>query len=234
LGVRYPDAARGQVFTEAREECPPGDTREALSLRFNRVKYDSEAGHYDADHPGIGGGGRDFLDGVIARHLDGRSGYSVLDVGCGSGFVGRRLLERGANFEDLLCVDVAPRMLEAARATLGGDPRIRYRESLDGLEGSFDVIAANSIFHHVPRPEEMAARIDSLLAPGGLLVGAHEPNRRIFQSPLFRAAATLYKRAGGGGDLSAGAVLACNRRRRAAFPRAPAGGAVSVLQTTGW
>src|SRR5207244_3117735 len=53
LGVRYPDAARGQVFTEALEECPPRDTREALSLRFNRVKYDSEAGHYDADHPEI-------------------------------------------------------------------------------------------------------------------------------------------------------------------------------------
>ena len=90
LGVRYPDAARGQVFTEALERCPPEDTREALSLRFNRVKYDSEAGHYDADHPEISEGDRDFWDGVIARHLDGRSGYSVLDVGCGSGFVGRR------------------------------------------------------------------------------------------------------------------------------------------------
>ena len=231
LGVRYPDAARGQVFTDALEECPPGDTREALSLRFNRVKYDSEAGHYDADHPEIGEGDRDFWDGVIARHLDRRSGYSVLDVGCGSGFVGRRLLERRANFEVLLCVDVAPRMLEAARAALGGDPRIRYRGSLEGVEGSFDVITANSIFHHVPRPEEMAARIDSLLAPGGLLVGAHEPNRRIFQNPLFRAAATLYKRAGGGVDLSAATVLDFNRRLRAEFPRAPAVCADEILQT---
>ena len=234
LGVRYPDAARGQVFTEALDECPPGDTQEALSLRFNRIKYDSEAGHYDADHPEIGEGDRDFWDDVIARYLDGRSDYSVLDVGCGSGFVGRRLLQRGASFEHLVCVDVAPRMLEMARAALGSDARIRYRESLDGLEGSFDVITASSIFHHVPRPEEIAARLDSLLAPGGLLVGAHEPNRRVFQSPLFRAAATLYKRAGGGVDLSAATVLDFNRRVRAEFPRAPAVCADEILQTVEW
>ncbi len=234
LGVRYPDAARGQVFTEALEACPPGDTREALSLRFNRVKYDSEAGHYDADHPEVGEGDREFWDDVIARHLDGTGGYSVLDVGCGAGFVGRRLLDRGARFENLTCVDVAPRMLDAARAALGGDPRIRYRESLDGLAGSFDVITASSIFHHVPHPGEMAARLDALLAPGGLLVGAHEPNRRVFQRPLFRAAATLYKRAGGGVDLSAATVQDFNRRVRAEFPHAAAVCADEILQTVEW
>jgi len=65
-------------------------------------------------------------------------------------------------------------------------------------------------------------------------VGAHEPNRRIFQSALVRAAATLYKRAGGGVDVSAATVLDFNRRLRAEFPRAPAVCADEILQTVEW
>src|SRR5262249_58743753 len=83
----------------------------------------------------------------------------------------------------------------------------------------------------LPRPAGRAARLASLLAPGGLLVGAHEPNRRIFESPLFRTAATLYKRVGGGVDLSAAAVLEFNRRVRAGFPPAPAVCAAAILPT---
>lgn len=53
--------------------------------------------------------------------------HRVLDVGCGNGWAVQWLIERGAG--QGIGVDIAPKMIERARAATAGDPRFRFETS---------------------------------------------------------------------------------------------------------
>ena len=58
----------------------------------------------------------------------------------------------------LSCVDLSPRMAEAARARLGerADVLLCDAERLPFRDGSFDAAWCNDSFHHYPDPERAA------------------------------------------------------------------------------
>lgn len=72
----------------------------------------------------------------------------------------------------LSCVDLSPRMVEAARARLGerAEALLCDAERLPFRDGSFDAAWCNDSFHHYPDPERAAFQIWRVLAPGGALV----------------------------------------------------------------
>ena len=100
----------------------------------------------------------------------------VLDVGCGVGLTDQLLK---AHLPHLVGVDISGKSLNVARVR---NPQISYHHSTDNnlpfVNGSFDVVFAICVWHHVP-PNQWTAFLSELfrvLVPKGLLfVYEHNP-----------------------------------------------------------
>jgi SAM-dependent methyltransferase len=94
----------------------------------------------------------------------------VLEVGCGWGeFVAR--LARELRPDDLVAVDLSPRMVELARER-GVDTRVGDVQQLPFPDGAFDCAVANWMLYHVPDLDRALGELARVLRPGGRLVAA--------------------------------------------------------------
>jgi ubiquinone/menaquinone biosynthesis C-methylase UbiE len=97
----------------------------------------------------------------------------VLDVGCGTGYLLRRLAVRCPQAAGLTGVDPAPAMISAARAA-AADGRLRWlegtAEELPFPAGSFDLVVTMTSFDHWASQQAGLAQCARVLAPGGWLV----------------------------------------------------------------
>jgi ubiquinone/menaquinone biosynthesis C-methylase UbiE len=95
----------------------------------------------------------------------------VLDVGCGTGELLRRLRARypGARLAGL---DPVAEMLDVARDKLSGteDLRIGYADSLPWASGSFDMVVSCNMFHYIAHPKTALREMARVIRPGGALV----------------------------------------------------------------
>lgn len=75
----------------------------------------------------------------------------VLDVGCGTGYLLRRLAEKLPAAQVLCGIDAAPRMVEVARSA-GRDARLSFTvglaEDLPYEDASFDLVVSTTSFDH--------------------------------------------------------------------------------------
>jgi len=91
----------------------------------------------------------------------------VLDAGCGTGeFAERVQRETGA---DVRAVDLSPRMV-ALTAARGVPAHPADLQSLPLDDGTFDVVVANWVLHHVEDLERGLSELARVLRPGGRLV----------------------------------------------------------------
>jgi ubiquinone/menaquinone biosynthesis C-methylase UbiE len=92
-------------------------------------------------------------------------GSRVLDVATGPGYVAGRAAARGAR---VTAVDVAPAMVALVHRR---HPRVDAREAdaehLPFLRASFDAVVSNFGLLHFGRPEQAAAELARVTAPGG-------------------------------------------------------------------
>lgn len=92
----------------------------------------------------------------------------VLDAGCGSGRVTELLLERAA---EVVAVDAAPSMVEAARARLNGRGQVLQADIAElVLDEPVDAVFSNAVFHWVPDHDALFRSLCAALKPGGRLV----------------------------------------------------------------
>lgn len=221
LGVKYPSESRGQVFTEALVNSNFEAEEEELVSRFNRLKYDAEANEYHSKHAEIYQGDKDWWDRSISDFAsDSKRSLRVLDLGCGNGFVAERFMAKGVNLREFVCADISEKMLEAAKKSLKANPSFSFTSNLNELKGSFDIITASSVFHHVVCPQKLASFLDEFLSEGAVIIGSHEPNQQAFKNKLFFVAATLYKKIGGGVTIDDKMVAEFNRLLRERFSSA--------------
>jgi 2-polyprenyl-3-methyl-5-hydroxy-6-metoxy-1,4-benzoquinol methylase len=114
--------------------------------------------------------------GYVLQLLDLHAGTSLVELGCGSGWMTRLAARHGVQAEGY---DIAPEMIEIAReqaAAEGLDVRFEVAdyEQLD-LGRRFQACLIYDALHHSPRPELVLATAHRALAPGGRLLLA-EPN----------------------------------------------------------
>lgn len=92
----------------------------------------------------------------------------ILDVGCGTGAVSRRLIEKGARVWGM---DYSPGMLAAARELSQGKEGLTFVEgSADHLpfkENNFDGVTTAFSFHHFPDAMNALREMRRVLKPGG-------------------------------------------------------------------
>jgi len=95
----------------------------------------------------------------------------VLDVGCGTGELLRRLRAR---YPDAVLAGLDPvaEMLAVAKDKLSGkeDLRTGYADALPWSAGAFDMVVSCNMFHYISHPVEALREMGRVLRPGGSLV----------------------------------------------------------------
>jgi malonyl-CoA O-methyltransferase len=96
----------------------------------------------------------------------------VLEIGCGTGFLGLELLDDLAPSHWRM-TDIAPAMIDRARQRLGDRPNVSFAV-MDGehpdIVGRFDLICASLSFQWFADLPAAVARLRRRLAPGGRLI----------------------------------------------------------------
>ncbi|WP_298266549.1 methyltransferase domain-containing protein [Geobacter sp.] len=160
-----------------------------IDRRRVQSAFHRQAGEYDA-HAAV-------QKRVVARLMEildaeGVSPERILDVGTGTGLLGRTLGSRhpGAS---LACVDLAPAMAAAARLSLAGRERtviaVADAERLPFPAASFDLVASSSTFQWLESLDAAFAEAWRVLTPGGLFAFA------LFGAGTFRELKASYRAA---------------------------------------
>jgi SAM-dependent methyltransferase len=111
---------------------------------------------------------------AMGRLLPDVRGLSVVDLGCGTGQLARRLAQQGAN--RVVAVDPSERMIAVAEtfAHPGVEYRRGFAEDAGFPAGSVDLVVSSLAFHYVADLPQLLGRIATWLASGGRLVASME------------------------------------------------------------
>lgn len=162
-----------------RKPAPPAPHKPAAGDRG----WDPVAAWYDKL---VGETGSDYHQNVILpaalRMLEPKPGESIVDVCCGQGVLVRPLLEAGIG--KFTGVDASPRLIEAARARHGKDPRVSLViadvcQPGQWADASHDAATCLMAVHDVPDAVAMFANVARALKPGARAVF-------VFMHPCFR------------------------------------------------
>lgn len=110
---------------------------------------------------------------VLQRAACVQSGERVLDLACGTGAFERRVAAERPD-ATLVGIDLAPSMVDRARAKLEGVPNARVEHAdahdLPFADASFDAVVCANTFHYFTHPETVLAEAARVLRPKGRLV----------------------------------------------------------------
>jgi 2-polyprenyl-3-methyl-5-hydroxy-6-metoxy-1,4-benzoquinol methylase len=109
----------------------------------------------------------ELTDGALLDAIGDCAGKTVLDAGCGEGYLARSLTSSGA---DVLGVDSCQGLIEAA-GRLG--TASFARASVDALpirDEAVDLVVANHLFSHLPDPTGAIREFGRVLKSGGRLI----------------------------------------------------------------
>lgn len=111
-------------------------------------------------------------DAIISQLGNSLQSISILDVGCATGRLLRRLALAG--LKKLSGSDLAPNILEVARRRLVPfdiDLKVADAETeLPWAENTFDFVTLTGVFHHFYRPQHSLQEIYRVLKTGGRLI----------------------------------------------------------------
>jgi predicted TPR repeat methyltransferase len=124
--------------------------------------YDDDLASWSYQAPAV------VAETVVSRHLEARS---VLDVGCGTGLVGRELRARGFAGQ-ILGLDISQASLEIAQESGAYDSveRADLQERLPFEDDSVDAVVCVGVMTYLPDVEAVWREFARVARPGGLVV----------------------------------------------------------------
>jgi ubiquinone/menaquinone biosynthesis C-methylase UbiE len=125
----------------------------------------------------------DFFDETVAESIlkasDVRPGNTVIDVGCGTGFLTRQAAMQMRGKGKLVGVDLSSSMLEKAKDNLNRlalptsvEFRVGDAEKISVQDDFADAVVGNMILHHCPRPKRAISEMARILKDGGRIAVA--------------------------------------------------------------
>jgi SAM-dependent methyltransferase len=112
---------------------------------------------------------------IIRQMVGASTNLSILEVGCGAGYILREFPDAR-----LTGVDISRVALEAAERNLAGYDVELVHADADGLTGAYDRVICSEVLEHVNDPDATLASIARLVAPGGRAV-ITVPNDRMIR-----------------------------------------------------
>jgi malonyl-CoA O-methyltransferase len=110
---------------------------------------------------------------LAKRFLDALQPQSILELGCGTGFLTRLLIDRFPNSE-IDAIDISGEMIRLARRDLPS-PQVRWQVSdMNQFQSdrTYELIASSTALHWGNPLDALIARVVDHLRPGGVLVAA--------------------------------------------------------------
>jgi SAM-dependent methyltransferase len=168
----------------------PRVSAEQIVEALNRWYHEREVHTYDRQHVEIRQQLPPLWDEMIQIAQGAARGapWRILNFGCGTGFEASELLrrqDRGA-IAELWCYDLSPEMLERCRARiLPVFPRARFTsrwQDVSDSDARFNLLATNSVLHHLPQPLRTVASLGELLTSDALWLQGHEPSSRFYRN----------------------------------------------------
>jgi predicted TPR repeat methyltransferase len=159
----------GRLGADLRLARLEGRTPDAMPATYVRALFDDYAPHFERHLvDGLAYRGPELLVAALDAAVPGRRFGRALDLGCGTGLMGRALAGRAARIDG---VDIAPRMIDVARRS--GAYAMLTVASLDEAvaaapEGTFDLITAADVLVYLGDLSSVFASIARVLTPGGL------------------------------------------------------------------
>jgi ubiquinone/menaquinone biosynthesis C-methylase UbiE len=165
IGVVTRDVPDAGAKAWVRETCRMPYDRDVQAFDDRAASY--ESGRHGRLH-------KEISDRVVELALSRVPGpRSVLDVGCGTGYVLRQLAARLPGAGEFLGVDAAPKMVEVARSS-SSDERLNFvRGTAEGLpadDNAYDLVVSTTSFDHWADQAAGIRECARVLAPGGTLV----------------------------------------------------------------
>lgn len=134
--------------------------------------YDLYAGFYDQTTAHLDS----FERYDLLEMLKGVKGMKVLDLGCGTGRMTKKLLELGA---EVVGVDVSEEMLNVARKKCrGAEFVLGDSANLPFGEGEFDLVVASFLIVHLKGLEKSFDEVYRVLKPGGVFIVTNVNQRK--------------------------------------------------------
>ena len=123
-----------------------------------------------------------FLITKIAKRLEKKEVFSILEIGCGTGRLTRKLISQFPKAE-IIAIDISKEMLaKASKATkqpvyVNADAE----EFIHSLSNKFDLIVSNAAIQWFEKPEIALPKLYTLLKPQGFLALATFANKTFFE-----------------------------------------------------
>lgn len=175
----------------------------ATDQNYLREQY-QDASKLDARialHRRFGTGGTDWHRWVFDQFAlppDAR----VLELGCGTGLLWVRNLDRLPDGWRVTFGDFSPGMVAQARQSLADDPRFAFEQfdaqAIPFVGGTFDAVVANHMLYHVPDRQAAYAEVRRVLKPGGWFYAATNGRDHMRQLKELEARLGVVRGVGGG------------------------------------
>ena len=174
-----------------------------LVVEVNKIYHAFEAADYDARHPEITTQLPPLWQ-AMCRYAVARrpaaAAWRILDFGAGTGFEAEQLLRHlpPGSVAALTCYDPAPEMLARGRARIAPlFPAAVFTTNLEDVsppEEGYNLLATNSLLHHLPDAVATVTGLLPLLAADALWLAGHEPSNRFHANRACAAAHAAYLR----------------------------------------
>jgi SAM-dependent methyltransferase len=132
---------------------------------------------------------RDTLD-RIASSMELRHGHSLVDVGCGLGYLGWTMFPYYGTSGSYTGIDCSIRLLREAvelSEEWSGDGEVHFIRgsaiSIPIMNGFADLAMCQTLLMHLPRPEEALAEMVRITKPGGRIMCMEPDNSSTFELP---------------------------------------------------